>query len=142
MRQDVLRCYQDDATVVGMPPPDDTAPRVPLGPVGRYVIENLQELRELRRLSYRELSDKLEALGRPIPTLGLSRIEKGNRRVDADDLVALALALDVNPSALLLPRTGRGDDEIELTAGRRASARDAWDWADGDSPLPSTDRGR
>ena len=88
----------------GMPPSDDTTARVPLGPVGRYVIENLTQLREARRLTYRELADRLEELGRPIPTLGLSRIEKGTRRVDADDLVALAIALGVNPAALLLPR--------------------------------------
>jgi 8-oxo-dGTP pyrophosphatase MutT (NUDIX family)/transcriptional regulator with XRE-family HTH domain len=119
--------------------PGDRDPRVPLGPIGGYVIENLKQLRDARRLSYRELSDRLEALGRPIPTLGLSRIEKGNRRVDADDLVALALALGVNPTALLLPRTGANTDEIELTADQRASALDAWDWADGRRPLPPAD---
>ena len=59
------------------------------GVVGRYVIENLEDLRVARRLTYRQLADRLEKLGRPIPTLGLSRIEKGNRRVDVDDLVAL-----------------------------------------------------
>ena len=63
----------------------------------RYVIENLKQLRDARRLTYRELADRLAAIGRPIPTLGLSRIEKGTRRVDADDLVALAIALGVNP---------------------------------------------
>jgi 8-oxo-dGTP diphosphatase len=104
--------------------------------VGDYVVENLKQLREARKLTYRELSDRLSQLGRPIPTLGLARIEKGDRRVDADDLVALALALGVNPSALLLPRTGHNTDEVELTSGQRASALDAWDWADGRRPLP------
>jgi 8-oxo-dGTP diphosphatase len=123
----------DDGSERGSP-----RPAVPLGPIGGYVIENLTALRAARRLSYRELADRLEELGRPIPTLGLSRIEKGNRRVDADDLIALAIALRVNPSALLLPRpdTGVGEDVIELTPMVRASARDAWDWADGRNPLP------
>ena len=66
---------------------------------------NIRQLREARKLTYTELSAKLAKLGRPIPVLGLSRIEKGRRRVDADDLVALALALRVNPGALLLPRS-------------------------------------
>jgi 8-oxo-dGTP pyrophosphatase MutT (NUDIX family)/transcriptional regulator with XRE-family HTH domain len=117
-------------------PSDDGAARVPLGPVGRYVIDNLAELRAARRLTYKQLADRLEQLGRPIPTLGLSRIEKGARRVDADDLVALAIALQVNPAALLLPKTARPDDEIELTTRVSAPAAAAWRWADGRIPLP------
>jgi transcriptional regulator with XRE-family HTH domain len=115
--------------------PDDGPARVPLGPVGGYVIANLKQLRDARRLTYKELSDRLAEIGRPIPTLGLSRIEKGNRRVDADDLVALAIALGVTPAALLLPRTGDPYDEIELTAGLRTTARAAWEWSHGNFPL-------
>jgi 8-oxo-dGTP pyrophosphatase MutT (NUDIX family)/transcriptional regulator with XRE-family HTH domain len=117
-------------------PSDDSTPRVPLGPVGGYVIANLLELRAERRLSYKDLSDRLSQLGRSIPTLGLSRIEKGNRRVDVDDLVALALALGVNPAALLLPRDVPPDGRVRLTEGATATARDAWNWADGRWPLP------
>lgn len=117
-------------------PPETAAARNPLGPVGRYVIENLKLLREERKLTYTELSARLEEIGRPIPTLGLSRIENGKRRVDADDLVALALALGVNPSALLLPRDGSADDEIELSPVTRHLARIVWQWADGHEPLP------
>lgn len=111
---------------------------MPQGPIGAYLIKNLEQLRKARRLSYQDLSVRLQAAGRPIPALGLSRIEKGTRRVDADDLVGLALALEVNPSALLLPRpdTGVGEDVIELTPAVRVTTRDAWDWADGRNPLP------
>jgi transcriptional regulator with XRE-family HTH domain len=123
-----------------MPPPDDNAARVPLGPVGGYVIQNLTEIRAARRLTYKQLADQLEQLGRPIPTLGLSRIEKGNRRVDVDDLVALAIALGVNPNALLLPRDHKPEQAVDLAA-RRASvpAAVAWRWADGHMPLPRHD---
>jgi 8-oxo-dGTP pyrophosphatase MutT (NUDIX family)/transcriptional regulator with XRE-family HTH domain len=118
-------------------PSDDTGRGpIPLGPVGGYVIANLATLRAERRLTYKDLSDRLAELGRPIPTLGLSRIEKGNRRVDADDLVALALALGVNPTALLLPRDVPPDGRVRLTEDVDASARDAWNWADGRWPLP------
>jgi 8-oxo-dGTP pyrophosphatase MutT (NUDIX family) len=121
-----------------MPPSDDTTPRVPLGPIGHYVIKNLEQLRNERGLSYRELSDKLKALGRPIPTLGLSRIEKGARRVDADDLVALALALKVNPAALLLPRSGGAEDVVDLAPHVHHSMLRAWRWMNGEGPLPQS----
>ena len=119
-----------------MSPDDDTGRGpIPLGPVGGYVIANLAALRAERRLTYKDLSDRLDRLDRPIPTLGLSRIEKGKRRVDADDLVALALALGVSPVALLLPRDTGAYDEIELTSSVRATARAAWEWSAGNFPL-------
>jgi 8-oxo-dGTP pyrophosphatase MutT (NUDIX family)/transcriptional regulator with XRE-family HTH domain len=124
-----------------MPSDDDRKRRVPLGPIGRYVFANLKDLREARGLGYKQLAERLEQLGRPIPTLGLSRIESGERRVDADDLVALAVALDVNPSALLLPRNAGPRDGIELASGRPPeAASDAWAWADGARPLAAAGR--
>lgn len=112
----------------------------PLGPVGGYVVENLKHLREdVRKLTYRELSDELDKIGRRIPTLGLARIERGERRVDADDLVALAIALRVNPTALLLPHDGGEDDLIELAPKFRRSLSRAWRWMDGAGPLPDED---
>jgi transcriptional regulator with XRE-family HTH domain len=110
---------------------------IPLGPIGRNVIANLASLRDARKLTYKELSDRLAELGRPIPTLGLSRIERGTRRVDADDLVALALALGVNPSALLLPRDVERSAPIELTSKLAEQAGDAWAWADGRAAFPA-----
>ena len=72
--------------------------------------------------------------------LGLSRIEKGRRRVDADDLVALALALRVNPGALLLPRSvAAGDEEVALAPAAAYPAEEAWWWADGHGQLPVGD---
>ena len=47
------------------------------------------------------LSARLTTVGWPIPVAALSRLENGNRRVDVDDLFALANALDVSPIALL-----------------------------------------
>jgi transcriptional regulator with XRE-family HTH domain len=120
-------------------PSDDKTPRVPQGPIGAYLIRNLAALRGTLKLSYQDLSVRMREAGRPIPALGLSRIEKGTRRVDADDLVGLSLALGVNPAALLLPRDVEPDDEIELAEGRRVTARDAWAWADGQTPLPRPD---
>jgi transcriptional regulator with XRE-family HTH domain len=110
-----------------------TTKKNPLGPTGDTVRQNIKRAREARGLSYAALSRMLAEAGRPIPTLGLSRIEEGQRRVDADDLVALAVALRVNPSALLLPPTVEGD--ADLTGRGTVPAVDAWDWADGNRPL-------
>ena len=112
---------------------------MPQGPIGAYLIRNLEQIRTARRLSYQDLSVRLKQVGRPIPALGLSRIEKGTRRVDADDLVGLALALGVNPAALLLPRDSGPLDEIELTSAVRATARSAWEWSNGNFPLVVAD---
>jgi transcriptional regulator with XRE-family HTH domain len=109
----------------------------PLGPTGEHVRANVKRIREARGLSYRQLSDRLRELRRPIPTLGLSRIEKGERRVDADDLMALCAGLRVNPAALLLPPDTRG--EVELTGFGVVLAREAWDWADGRIPFTAPD---
>lgn len=111
----------------------DPSKKNPLGPTGIVVARRVRELRELHGWTYKELSDRLARSGRPIPPLGLRRIEAHDRRIDADDLVALAVTLGVNPSALLLPSQGHGD--VEITGGGKVSAEQAWSWADGQRPL-------
>lgn len=99
---------------------------------GRRVAENLKEIRGGRGLSYAELARRLKGLGHPILDTGLMKIEKGERRVDVDDLVALALALGVNVSALILPRfIPDSAEDIELTPNFRTNPWIAWNWADG-----------
>lgn len=104
-----------------------------MGATGAVVGCRCRELREARGWTYKETSDRLTAAGRPIPTLGLRKIEALDRRVDADDLVALAVIFDVNVSALLLPSTGVG--EVEVTGAGNVSAARAWSWMDGKLPL-------
>lgn len=125
-----------------MPPtkePADTpakAQKNPLSTTGRTVAKNVERLRKKRGLQYTELAARLEAIGRPIPTLGLRHIEAMKRRVDADDLVALAVALGTNPNALLFPPTDSATHLVELTGSRNQTAADAWAWARGKRPLP------
>lgn len=95
---------------------------------GEAVRENVRRLREGQNLTYAALSRRLDEIGRPIATLGLSRVEAGERRVDSDDLVALALALRTTPAYLLMPDTPDEEDVVASTAVPEISARELWDW--------------
>lgn len=90
-------------------------------------------------MTKKQLSERVAELGRPIPPLGISRIEAGTRRVDADDLVALANALRVSPVTILMPWSPRADDTAEITAGGTVTVLAAWLWADGTRPLALSD---
>jgi transcriptional regulator with XRE-family HTH domain len=105
------------------------------------VAANIRAVRELRGLNPQELSDRVAALGRHVNQSSLWKIESGDRRVDVDDLVALALALGVTPDLLLL-RTSDAESVVELVPGRTATSLDAWRWATGVAPLPGDDTPR
>lgn len=102
-----------------------------LGPTGDLVRERVAETRRFRGLSYAELSRRLAEAGRPIPPLGLSRIESGERRVDVDDLVALASALHVAPVWLLVPWTFGPSTNVDVTGLGSVPARVALKWLSG-----------
>jgi transcriptional regulator with XRE-family HTH domain len=78
-------------------------PKVVAGDAGGTVMRNVKRIREAQRLTYVELAQRLAAIGRPIPVLGLRRIERGERRVDVDDLLALSYVLATPIVDLLLP---------------------------------------
>jgi len=67
------------------------------------VSANVKRLRTEQNLGLRGLSKKLGEVGRPLGHSAVDQIERGTRRVDVDDLVALALALGVSPITLLTP---------------------------------------
>lgn len=71
------------------------------GATSDVVAAKVREIRQERQLDLAALSERLTDLGWPIPVAALSRLENGNRRVDVDDLFALANALDVSPIVLL-----------------------------------------
>jgi len=77
----------------------------------------VERLRKVRGLSLRDLSARMADAGRPILPIGLSRMANGRRRVDADDLAALAKVLEVDPAALLVP-----DLLIEIKIGAPLSS--------------------
>lgn len=112
-----------------------------LGETGEAVRVNIKRVRdELLRIPVTELSRRLDDLGRPIPPLGLRRIEDGTRRVDADDLVAIAVALGVSPVTLLMPATEGSNDAVALTGvAGQVDAWHAWQWLRAEQPLAEGD---
>jgi transcriptional regulator with XRE-family HTH domain len=106
---------------------------VPRGPISVHVVENVKRLRTGRRWSLAELSEEMTRVGRPIRSTGLHRLEQGKRRIDADDLVGLAAALDVSPITLLMPYTAHGT--VKLTESVELDALAAWDWMRGVRPI-------
>lgn len=105
------------------------------GPLSAHIAGSLKRVREGKRVTYTELVQRLADLGRPIPILGLRRIEKGERRVDIDELVALARALRVPAITLLFPLDADGK-VVELLPGVLAEPRDAMRWFTGEGPMP------
>lgn len=101
----------------------------PQGPTAQTVRANIAEFREAAELTYAEMSRRLDEAGRPIPPLGLRRIEAGERRVDVDDLTAIAVVLDVSPMRLLLPGVQSAAIDGEATGTGIHSTHDLWVWA-------------
>ncbi|MET7752600.1 helix-turn-helix transcriptional regulator [Micromonospora sp. NPDC005367] len=105
------------------------------GRVGELIAQQLRRLREERNVTYTELVKRLDGLGHPIPILGLRRIERGERRVDVDDLIALARALKVPPVLLLFPVEAEGP-LVELLPGVQVDPNEALAWFTGEGPMP------
>lgn len=80
------------------------------GPASKIVRKNVRRLRGSRTYAA-TVRDMRELAGHSIHEVILKRIETGERRIDVDDLIALALAFQVTPAELLLDH---GDDPDEL----------------------------
>jgi transcriptional regulator with XRE-family HTH domain len=104
-----------------------------------------KNLRDVRKVSVRELAARLKQLGRPLYASAISKIELGQRRIDVDELVAISIALDVSPNLLLIGPRADWNEDVQLTEGStkvetgevdtEPSAAKAWKWARGIEPL-------
>jgi hypothetical protein len=105
----------------------------PPGPTGQRVAANIKARRHelFGRRSKVEMGRRLTALGRPMSIDVLTKIETGTRIADADDLVALALVLEVSPNRLMFEDLTATDkpEQIELTSTRAMPYPDAQRWA-------------
>ncbi len=88
-------------------------------------------------MTLRDLSARLEELGRPLSHATISEIERGARRVDVDDLTTLAAALGVSPASLLMPPSTMPFDEHVELSGASDDAGSVWRWLTADAPLGS-----
>lgn len=109
---------------------------IELGPTGEAVAANVKRLREAQNLTWTRTAVALTEAGRETSPLAVRRVEEGRRRVDADDLAALAAVLNVSPATLLMPQASAPDEPAGITGVVPApSARRAWDWLTGRSPV-------
>lgn len=101
--------------------------------VGVIFARRLREAREARRWRQQDLADAMSKLGMPIDRTTLAKIEKGQREVRLDELVALAAALDIAPLHLFLPI--EGDEPVRLAPKLTVDQIHARQWARGRRPL-------
>lgn len=103
-----------------------------LGPRTKRVGERLRRRRQERELTLQSLAAELAVHGYSVDPSTLAKMEKGHRRIDADDLIMLSLVLGVSPSWLLLsgddPRSPH-DNEVRISS-------------DSAEPAPRTQRRR
>lgn len=101
------------------------------GATSDAVRANIKEVREAQNLNYTQVSEQLATLGWSISAVGVRRIESGERRVDVDDLTAIAVALGVSPASLLMPnlKTVTKNDLVPITGWHKEiSAIVVWRW--------------
>jgi transcriptional regulator with XRE-family HTH domain len=103
------------------------------------VAERIRHFREQQNLTYAELRRRLAAAGRPMPILALTRIEGLERRVDSDDLIAIAEVLGVSPLALLFPPVTSVDEPVDVTGFDHPGARRFRRWLEGQAPVQDCD---
>jgi len=112
-----------------------------MGATGRDVALNLKRIRTAAGLTQAELSARISDLGYKILPASIGKIETQDRRVEVDDLMVLAVALDVSPLGLMMPWTSRPTDTVELTAhSGHVLAYDVWRWAMGSVPIETREQ--
>jgi transcriptional regulator with XRE-family HTH domain len=104
------------------------------GPTSVRVAEAVKALRLARGMTQTDLARAMTHAGRKAIKTSINKIESSERRVDADDLMALAVALDVSPLRLLLP-VEAPSKQAQVTETARARVREVWAWARGERPL-------
>jgi transcriptional regulator with XRE-family HTH domain len=75
----------------------------PVGVTHKHVAANIRAARQAVGMDVRTAARMMSEAGRKISPSGISKIENGDRRVDVDDLTALAFTLKTTPAALLTP---------------------------------------
>jgi GTPase SAR1 family protein/transcriptional regulator with XRE-family HTH domain/nucleotide-binding universal stress UspA family protein len=93
----------------------------PSGAAGKRAGRRIRQLRLERSLTQADLAERLAAFDRSYTVSTLSRIEQGKRRLDADDVVAIAAALGVSLDSLLLEAHDLAQGDPPEVAGRAST---------------------
>jgi transcriptional regulator with XRE-family HTH domain len=94
---------------------------IPVGELGRAVGQHIQALRRAHGLTQVGMSARLVEVGREIPPNSVGRIEIGTRRVDLDDVEAIARVFGVSP-VQLIDGTAVRDVALAWAASLRSEA--------------------
>jgi transcriptional regulator with XRE-family HTH domain len=112
----------------------------PVHPIRAVIAENLRRIRKMRGLTVRQLSHRLGQLGVEMLPTTVSECEQVRpdnsrtaRKISVDDLLSLAVALNVSPIDLLTPIEGSVSiaPDVEPLPGFALE-----DWLRGDEPWP------
>nr|WP_216377822.1 helix-turn-helix domain-containing protein [Streptomyces asoensis] len=90
---------------------------IQIGESGAHFAAAVAEHRQRRGFDQARLAARVTEAGRPMSASVLGKVESGARRVDVDDLVAIAAALDVLPQQLLPGDGEQTADPFEEAAG-------------------------
>jgi transcriptional regulator with XRE-family HTH domain len=89
---------------------------IQIGESGAHLAAAVVEQRQRRGWDQAYLAARVTEAGRAMSTSVLGKVESGARRVDVDDLVAIAAALGVRPERLLPGDDEPGPDPFEAAA--------------------------
>lgn len=112
--------------------------------VSDVVAERVRDVRKRRGLTASQLAERCAEIGAPeLTAQALSNIETGRRVKDGprrryitiDEVLALALALDVAPVHLVVPPDAADEDEYQITPTSAVSVRDVRAWFRGYYPV-------
>jgi transcriptional regulator with XRE-family HTH domain len=99
------------------------------GETSEVVGGNVRRLRNDQNLGLRALAVRLEKIRPSLRHSSIDAIERGTRRVDVDDLMALAVVLGVPPATLLMPVTDSEADMVTATGiSTKMMAQQLWLW--------------
>lgn len=106
--------------------------------VSEVVPRRLREARASRLWTQGDLANEMSTIGSPMHRTTIAKIEKAKRPVAVDELVALAAALDVSPTFLLLPLDGK--EPVQAAPKVVAEAETLGRWMAGLSALKESNK--
>lgn len=98
--------------------------------------DRVREARRVRGWTQRDLAAALDRVGVKIDASNVTRLERGNRSVTLDEVIAIAVVLGVSPLHLIVPLDDNG---AQLTPTLTVKTEEARAWLRGQTPLKESD---